>query len=106
MDIDGAGRAELTDYHRDCHGRDQLPHLGEDPARPRRTTREDAMTARSSYEETFDYVRDVVEQALADADGPWTAEQRALAAEAAADVLADGVDLGRPIQTVDTGERL
>jgi hypothetical protein len=58
---------------------------------------------RWSYEETFDYVKDVVERALADADGPWTREQRALAAEAAADVLADGVDLGRPIQTVDTG---
>jgi hypothetical protein len=64
------------------------------------------MTARWSYEETFDYVHDLVQQALADARGPWTREQIALAADAAADVLADGVDLGRPIQTVDTGGRL
>jgi hypothetical protein len=62
-----------------------------------------------SYEETFDYVKGVVADALADhttAGAPWTASLAAVAAEAAADVIADNVEPPRPIQTVDTGGRL
>jgi hypothetical protein len=64
---------------------------------------------RWSYEETFDYVKDVVAQALADhmaAGAPWTASLAAVAAEAAAEVIADNVEPPRPIETVDTGGRL
>ena len=62
-----------------------------------------------SYEEIFDYVAIVVEKALTDpiyADRPWTDSLAAVAAEAAAEVIAENVDPPRPIQTVDTGGRL
>jgi hypothetical protein len=67
------------------------------------------MTDRWSYEETFDYVNRIVEQALTDptaGSAPWTASLAAVAAEAAAEVIADNVEPPRPIQTVDTGGRL
>jgi hypothetical protein len=119
MDIDGAGRAELTDYHRDCHedamtsgmaeaaaAAEGSEHRREAPAQTRRAPRGDDVT-RWSYEETFDYARDTVQQALADHTGaPWTASLAAAAAEAAAEVIAENVEPPRPIQTVDTGGRL
>ena len=62
-----------------------------------------------SYEEMFDVVCHIVENVLASHAGegaPWTDYLAAVAAEAAAEVIAENVDPPRPIQTVDTGGRL